>query len=92
MLKTLFIVDNCEADLKFFIKEGDYKHLDRIYANSCCDEGDDEAQQAHEEKCDEVCRLLNSGKEYPEHCPTPLSTTFPPKDQYDEVVIIGYIP
>ena len=39
-MKTIFIFDQCgESAIKFFIKEGDYSHLDDKYIGSC---GDDE--------------------------------------------------
>ena len=33
-MKTIVIWDECEADLKFFVAEGDLRHLDRTYMNS----------------------------------------------------------
>jgi len=33
-MKTIVIWDNCDADLKFFVAEGDFRHLNRKYINS----------------------------------------------------------
>lgn len=32
-MKTIFIYDEFNAEILFFVKDGDYSHLDKIYLN-----------------------------------------------------------
>jgi len=32
-MKTIFIYDQLDADIQFFVKEGNYSHLDKLYLN-----------------------------------------------------------
>lgn len=35
MTKTVFIYDQCgESDISFFVKDGDYSHMNKTYVNS----------------------------------------------------------
>lgn len=36
--KTIFIWDELDQNIKFFVLDGDYTHLDGIYINNYCDE------------------------------------------------------
>ena len=48
-MKTIIIFDQCgQEDIKFFVIDGDYRHLDRIYVNS----------YINEEKTNELCDLI----------------------------------
>jgi hypothetical protein len=48
-MKTIVIWDNCDADLKFFVVEGDFRHLNRKYINS---------MDATDEEVDEINALV----------------------------------
>ena len=45
-MKTIFIYDQCcQEDIKFFILDGDYSHLDKIYINESSDTEEEEQKQ-----------------------------------------------
>jgi len=82
-MKTVVIWDTMEADIKFFVLEGDYRHLDQVYLNSC---GEDQI----EEKQDE----LNDVLAYDEHGrpKVKMLDSFPLEEKPDFVVVCGFIP
>jgi len=43
-MKTVMIFDDCQAELKFYIFDGDLSHLHEVYFNSFGDEKEDELQ------------------------------------------------
>jgi len=45
-MKTIFIYDQCcQEDIKFFVLDGDYSHLDKIYINESSDTEEEEQKQ-----------------------------------------------
>lgn len=44
-MKTVVIWDTCEADVRFAVLEGDYRHLNHVYINQVRDTDDTKAKQ-----------------------------------------------
>jgi hypothetical protein len=56
-MKTILIYDELDANLKFFVLDGDYSHLNKVYMNSVI-EGTAKAQKAHDKLQRELEKLL----------------------------------
>jgi len=81
-MKTVFIWDELQGELQFFVVEGDFRHLNNTYINSVEDE----------DKQDELNKILaydNEGK--PE---VTMLTEFPIQEVKDGayVVVAGFLP
>lgn len=85
--KTVFIFDSCgERPICFYIKEGDYSHLNGVYVNTYTE---DEKEQ---NKQDEVNLLFytedGTEKDIPKVDKFPVERI----DGYTKVVVIGFLP
>ena len=49
-MKTVIIFDELQAELQFFVLEGDFRHLNGTYINSCGPEGTTKKQANEMEK------------------------------------------
>ena len=78
-MKTVIIYDDCEANLRFFLVEGDLSHLDGKYVN-----GD-----ATQTEADEIMKHTLD----PEtgHC-LPHLEHFPVAELFSVVIVCGFIP
>lgn len=80
-MRTLFIYDQVlEQPIKFFVLDGDYSRLDRVYMNHA--EGDGELME-------ELHHLIydEDGQEL-----VTMSEIFPYDEKFDTVVVCGFIP
>lgn len=56
-MQTIMIFDQCgEAEIKFFVLEGDYNHLNGVYINT--DSSSEQDDEEYEKKKDELYSLL----------------------------------
>ena len=88
-MRTIFIYDQCcQDDVKFFILDGDYSHLDGIYINAVYDNDNDNEK---EQKQDELNALLfdNEGQ-----LKQSLIDSFPVAEinKMDKVITVGFYP
>ena len=56
-MKTVLIFDQCEANVTFYVLDGDYAHLNRVYINQAVD-GTKKVQRAAEKLQDELSNLI----------------------------------
>jgi hypothetical protein len=91
-MKTIFIFDQCDAGIKFFVLDGDFSHLDKVYINSCgLDEWTDEQHGELETKMEELTQLLY----WPDGNFKFLTfSEFPVQDVLDgaKVIVAGFLP
>lgn len=82
-MKTVLIYDQCgEASIEFYILDGDYQHLDRVYINGAEEE---------QEKQDELSALLYDNKSQKK---LKARMTFPTNAVIDgaAVIVAGFLP
>jgi hypothetical protein len=60
-MKTVLIYDDCHEAIRFFVLDGDYRSLDKVYINACLD-GTKKEQKAYEKKQDELSDLMYGKK------------------------------
>ena len=73
---TIIIYDQCDANLKFYVAEGDLHHLDGVYVNQ---EDGDEAKEA------QLIELTDNLDPY-DHFPTQYL------DATVDVIVTGWLP
>jgi hypothetical protein len=81
-MKTVFIWDEMVGEIKFFVVDGDYRHLNNIYINGSDDD----------EKLDQLNEILaydDAGKPK-----VTMLTEFPAQDVKDGafVIVAGFLP
>jgi hypothetical protein len=95
-LKTILIYDQLDAELKFFVLEGNYTHLNKVYMNSVLPDGaTKKAQKAHDKLQEELEKLIyGDGGDIL----LPYTTEFP-LDVIDDglfgsvaVIVAGFLP
>lgn len=81
-MKTVFIWDEMQGELKFFVVDGDYRHLNNIYINTV----DNEEQQ---DQLNEVLGYDEQGQPK-----ITMLTEFPVQEVKDGafVVVAGFLP
>lgn len=77
--KTIFIYDSCgEEEIKFFVKDGDYSHLDRVYVNAA----------DNEKLIDQLIEILESNPKMLKHFPRKTLIANPDA----KIICVGFIP
>lgn len=81
-MKTVIIWDNCEANIRFLVVDGDYSHLHDKYIN--CNATEDEADQINE--------ITTSGP--PDYKPRLMLDRWPSESYQDDtkIIVCGFIP
>lgn len=90
-MKTVLIYDQLDADLKFFVLDGDYTKFKGVYINQCST-GNKREQKAAEKKQDELTNLLydqNTGELL-----LPFLGEFPTEEVRNgaAVIVAGFLP
>ena len=90
-MQTVLIYDQLDAELKFFVLDGDYSHLNGVYINQMV-EGTKAKQKAADAKQDELTNLMYV-KETGE-LKHQFLTTFPTAAVLDGAIVIvaGFLP
>lgn len=57
-MKTILIYDELDANLKFFVLDGDYSHLNKVYMNSVLEDATAKAQKAHDKLQTQLEKLM----------------------------------
>ena len=89
--KTVIIYDQLDADLKFFVLDGDYRHLNKVYVNQSV-EGTKKVQKAAEKLQDELTNLVYDPKTGATILP--VLTEFPIAEVQNgaDVIVAGFLP
>lgn len=92
-MKTILIYDQLDADLKFFVLNGDYSHLNTVYMNSVLPDGaTKKAQKAHDKLQEELETLMyGEGGDLI----LPYTSNFPVdvlKREDSIVIVAGFLP
>jgi hypothetical protein len=91
-MKTVLIFDQCEANVEFFVLEGDYRELDKVYINAYKEGATAKEQKANEKLQNKLNKLLYHQKtgEYLH----PVLHEFPTQAVRDgaEVIVAGFLP
>ena len=85
MTKTVFIYDQCgESDISYFVKDGDFSHMNKAYVNSI--------KLDRETEADLLAMLFTEGGD--NNPDTVFLSEFPSQDVKDGaiVVIVGFLP
>ena len=92
-MKTVVIFDECEANLRFFVLEGDFGHLNGVYINSCGPEGLSKKEQKElVKKQNELNGLIYD--EESGQMKVPTFHLFPTQAVIDgaQVIVAGFVP
>jgi hypothetical protein len=89
--QTVIIYDQCEANLTFFVLDGDYRHLNNVYINQCVGKTKKE-QKAAEKLQDELNNLVYDQKTGATILP--ILTVFPIEAVQSgaDVIVAGFLP
>lgn len=92
IMKTVLIFDQLDANLKFFVLEGDQTRFNNVYINQCFEEPK-KAQKQREKLQDELLNLLyeKEGGEFK----FPVTASFPTEVAREEgvvVIVAGFLP
>lgn len=89
--KTVIIYDQLDAVVKFFVLDGDYRHLNNVYINQC-DGKTKKEQKAADDLQDELCNLVYDPKTG--EVLLPVFTKFPIEAVQNgaDVIVAGFLP
>ena len=91
-MHTVIIYDQLDADLKFFVLDGDYTHLDKVYVNQYQEGKTKKEQKAAAKLQDELTNLVYDPKTGATILP--VLTEFPTQAVLAGAVVIvaGFLP
>lgn len=89
-MKTVMIYDQLDSALRFFVLDGDYRHLHNVYINQYVE--DKKARKEAEKKQDELNELVYNTETG--EFKIPVLDEFPVQAVRDgaEVVVAGFLP